>query len=246
MRTLAVLVLCCGFAAAQDSALRAKLQKQMEEISRLMRDSEGKLLEMTRVDTIVEAQARIVDELQKLLDQPPPATKAATEEREKRRQELEEQQEEIAKKLRDMFEGQEQSAGQTVKELQELLRNLPRQRHGQGGKPDDKTKGPRQKQDRQKRLRDRDEKKQEEPRSPREKREQKRDPRTGKRAKDDTQAGARLRRIEAWIARLPPEDQERINRNDFSTIPPRYQRLVREYTALRAQREAKGEEKKDR
>jgi hypothetical protein len=246
MRTLAVVLLCCGFAAAQDSALREKLQKQMEEISRLMRDSEGKLLEMTRVDTIVEAQSRIVDELQKLLDQPPPATNAAAEEREKQRQELEEQQEEITRKLKEMFEGQERSAGQTVKELQELLRNLPRQRHGQGGKPDDKMKRKRQRQDRQKRLRNRDEKTQEEPRSPREKREQKRDPRTGKRAKDDTEAGARLRRIEAWIARLPPEDQERINRNDFSTIPPRYQRLVREYTALRAQREAKEEDKKDR
>jgi len=247
MRTLAVVFLCCGFAAAQDSALREKLQKQMEEISRLMRDSEGKLLEMTRVDTVVETQARIVDELQKLLDQAPPATNAAAEEREKRRQELEEQQEEIARKLKELFEGQERSAGQTVKELQELLRNLPRQRHGQGGKPDDKKKGKRQKHDRQKkRLRNRDEKKQEEPRSPREKREQKRDPRTGKRVKDNTEAGARLRRIEAWIVRLPPEDQERINRNDFSTIPPRYQRLVREYTALRAQREAKEEGKKDR
>jgi hypothetical protein len=246
MRILAVVFLFCGFAAAQDSALREKLQKQMEEISRLMRDSEGRLLEMTRVDTIVEAQERIVDELQKLLDQPPPATKAAAEEREKRRRELEEQQEEIAKKLREMFEGQERSAGQTVKELQELLRNLPRQRQGQGGKPDDKKSRQRQKQDRQKRLQNRDEKKQEEPRSPREKREQKRDPRTGKRTGDDTEAGARLKRIEAWIARLPPEDQERINRNDFSTIPPRYQRLVREYTALRAQHEAREEEKKDR
>jgi len=245
MRTLAVLFLCCGFAAAQDSALREKLQKQMEEISRLMRDSEGKLLEMTRVDAVVEAQARIVDELQELLDKPPPATDAATEQREKRRQELEEQQEDIARKLREMFEGQERSAGQTIKELQELLRNLPRQRHGQGGKPDDKQKRQRRKQDRQKRLRNRDEKTQEEPRTPREKREQKRDPRTGKRAKDQTEAGARLRRIEAWIARLPPEDQERINRNDFSTIPRRYQHLVREYTALRAQREVK-EKPKDR
>ena len=245
MRTLAVVFLCCGLVAAQDSALREKLQKQMEEISRLMRDSEGKLLEMTRVDTIVETQARVVDELQKLLDKPPPATNAAVEQREKRRQELEAQQEDIARKLKEMFEGQERSADQTIKELQELLRNLPRQRHGQGGQPDDKQRRQRRKQDRQKRLRsDREEKTQEEPRSPRDKREHKQDPRTGKRAKDGTEAAARLRRIEAWIARLPPDDQERINRNDFSTIPPRYQRLVREYTALRAQREAK--EKKDR
>ncbi|MHC4135727.1 MAG: hypothetical protein ACYTDU_01635 [Planctomycetota bacterium] len=242
MRTLAFVLLCCGLAAAQDSAMREKLQKQMEEISRLMRDSEGKLLEMTRVDTVVEAQARIVEELQKLLDKPPPAANAAAEQREKRRQELEAQQEEITRKLKEMFEGQERSASQCVKELQELLRSLPRQRHGQG-QPDEKQK--RQRQDRQKRLRnDREEKTQKEPRSPRDKRERKRDPRTGKRVKDETEAAARLRRIEAWIARLPPEDQERINRNDFSTIPPRYQRLVREYTALRAQREAK--EEKDR
>ena len=104
MRTLAVVFLCCGLVAAQDSALREKLQKQMEEISRLMRDSEGKLLEMTRVDTIVETQARVVDELQKLLDKPPPATNAAVEQREKRRQELEAQQEDIARKLKEMFD----------------------------------------------------------------------------------------------------------------------------------------------
>ena len=245
MRTLAVVLLCCGLGAAQESALREKLQKQMEEISRLMRDSEGKLLEMTRVDTIVERQEQIVEELRKLLDKPPPAADAAAEkreQREQRRQELEEQQQEITRRLREIFEGQKKSADQTVKELQELLRSLPRQQHGQG-QGGDKQKQ-RQKQDRQKRLRDKaEERTQEQPRSPREKREQKRDPRTGKRPEDETEAAARLRRIDAWIARLPPEDQERINRNDFSTIPPRYQRLVREYTALRAQREARKEEK---
>jgi hypothetical protein len=239
MRPLAVVMLCCGLAAAQDSAMREKLQKQMEAISRLMRDSEGRLLEMTRVDTVLEEQERIVQELRKLLDKPPPATDAAAEQREKRRQTLEAQQGEITRKLKEMFEGQQKSANQTVTELQELLRSLPRQPHGQGqGKPDDKQK--RQQQDRQKRLRkEREEKTQQEPRSPREKREQKRDQRTGKQVKDETEAAGRMRRIEAWIARLPPEDQDRINRNDFSTIPRRYQRLVREYTALRAQREAK-------
>ena len=45
---------------------------------------------------------------------------------------------------------------------------------------------------------------------------------------------------------MPPEDVERINRNDFSTIPRRYQQLVREYTALRAQREAKEGADRDR
>ena len=239
MRPLAVVMLCCGLAAAQDSAMREKLQKQMEAISRLMRDSEGKLLEMTRVDTIVEEQERIVEELRKLLDKPPPANDAAAEQREQSRRKLEAQQGEITRKLKEMFEGQQKSANQTVKELQELLRSLPRQPHGQSqGKPNDKKE--RQRQDRQKRLRkDREEKTQKEPRSPREKREQKRDQRPGKRAKDETEAAGRMRRIEAWITRLPPEDQDRINRNDFSTIPPRYRRLVREYTALRAQHEAK-------
>ena len=242
MRTLAVALLLCGLAAAQDSAMREKLQKQMEEIARLMRDSEDKLLEMTRVETVIEKQRQIVEELEKLLKTPPPAAAAAAEQREQRRQELEAQQEEVTRKLKEMFEGQERSAQQTVKELAELLRNLPRRPHGQGGQPDDKNKRQKQKQDRQKRLRkDRKEKTQEQPKSPRDKREQKRDPRTGKRTKDQTEAASRLRRIEAWIARLPPEDVERINRNDFSTIPPRYRQLVREYTALRAQRAAKEE-----
>jgi hypothetical protein len=240
MRTLTVALLLCGLAAAQDSAMREKLQKQMEEIARLMRDSEDKLLSMTRLETIVTEQERIVEELEKLLQKPPPNSDAAAEQREKSRRELEAQQEDITRKLKEMFEGQERSAQQTVEELQELLRSLPRQRHGQGGKPDDK-KRQKQRQDRQKRLRnERKEKTQEDPRNPREKREQKRDPRTGRRTKDQTEAQARMRRIDAWIAKLPPEDLERINRNDFSTVPPRYRQLVREYTALRAQREAKG------
>lgn len=240
MRILAVVLLCCGFAAAQGSSLREKLRKQTEEIARLMRDSEDKLLEMTRLETIAEAQEQIVEELEKLLEQPPPAAGAAAKQREKRRQELEAQQDEIARKLKQIFEGQERSAQQTVKELQELLKSLPRQRHGQG-QQDDKQKK-KQRQDRQKRLREeRKERTQEQPRHPRDKREQRRDTRTSKRPKDRSEAASRLKRIEAWIARLPPEDQERINRNDFSTIPPRYQRLVREYTALRAQREAKEE-----
>lgn len=241
MRIVAVVLLCCGLAAAQESSLKEKLKKQMEAISRLMRDSEDKLLEMTRLETIAEAQEQIVAELEKLLQQPPAASDAAREQREKRRQELEAQQSEIARKLKEIFEGQEKSAQQTVKELQELLRSLPRQRHGQG-QPDEKKNRKKQQQDRQKRLRkERQERTQEQPRHPRDKREQRRDTRTGKRPKDQSEAASRLRRIEAWIARLPPEDQERINRNDFSTIPPRYQRLVREYTALRAQREAKEE-----
>lgn len=244
MRILAVVLLCCGLAAAQDSSLREKLRKQMEEISRLMRDSEGKLLEMTRLETIVEAQQHIVEELEKLLQQPPAESSAAAEQREQHRRQLEAQQKEIARKLEEIFEGQDKSAHRTVEELQELLRSLPRQRHGQG-QPDENEKRKQQRQDRQKHLRkDRQERTQEQPRDPRDKREQKRDTRTGKRPKDPTDAASRLRRIEAWIARLPPEDQERINRNDFSTIPPRYQRLVREYTALRAQREAQDKEER--
>jgi hypothetical protein len=240
MRALVVILACCSIAAAQGSAVREKLQKQMEEISRLMRDSEGRLLEMTRVDAIIEKQEQVVEELKKLLDKPPPATDAATEQVEKRRQELEAQQEEIQRRLEEMFEGQKKSAIRTVEELRELLRNLPRQRHGQG-QPDEKQKRQKKReQEEQKRLRNRDERTQEMPRHPRDKRE-KRDRRTGKRAKDKTEAAARLRRIEAWIARLPPEDLERINRNDFSKVPPRYRPLVREYTALRAQREAKEE-----
>jgi chromosome segregation ATPase len=242
MRNLTVALLVCGgVAVAQESALQDKLKKQMEEISRLMRDSERRLLEMTKVDVVVEKQRQIVAELRKLLEQPPPTADHAAaqgQERDRRKEELEQQQAELVRKLEEIFEGQKQSAEQTVKELEELLRSLPRQPGAGQGQPDRNRR--RQEQDRQKRLRDeQEERTQKEPRSPRQKRDQRKDQPTGsQRRKDQTEAAARLRRIEAWIARLPPEDQERINRNDFSTIPHRYRRLVREYTALRAKREA--------
>ena len=61
---------------------------------------------------------------------------------------------------------------------------------------------------------------------------------SAKKPEDKTQDPRRLKQIQAWIARLPPEQLERINRGDLSFIPDRYRRLVREYTALRAKRES--------
>ena len=86
---------------------------------------------------------------------------------------------------------------------------------------------------------DRKEQKQAQSQSPRDPKDPER-AREDKKPKDETEA-ARLRRIEAWIARLPPEEQERLSRDDLSGVPARYRRLIREYTALRAKREAEQE-----
>ena len=57
---------------------------------------------------------------------------------------------------------------------------------------------------------------------------------------------SQIARIEAWMARLPPAQLERISRNDYSGFPPRYRRLLREYTRLLAKREAEREREGDR
>ncbi len=46
------------------------------------------------------------------------------------------------------------------------------------------------------------------------------------------------RLADAWLARLPPEEQERLRRGDFSNIPQRYRRLVERYTMNAARSEA--------
>jgi len=244
MRTLSVFLLCCGVAAAQGAAMEEKIKKQMEEISGLMRDSERLLLELTKVDQVVTAQETVVEELRKLQQDAPPPDADARARQEQRKKELEGRQAELTKKLEAMFDGQKDKAERTVRELQDLLRNLPRHQSGGGGESDEQRRQ-RQKKEQQKQLRDRKEEQKQranEPKGPREKKEQK--SQRARRQRDKSEEAARQRRIEAWIARLPPEDQARINRNDLSTIPLRYRKLVQEYTANRATREA--EEVEDR
>ena len=243
MRALSVFLLCCGVAAAQGSAMKDKVKKQMEEISRLMRDSERLLLELTKVDQVVAAQTEVVDELRKLQEQTPPKDAAARAQREQGKKKLEGRQGELTRKFEEMFKGQKARGERAVYELQELLRNLPRQQNGGGGDSDEKRRR-RQQRDRQKQLREqqREQKQQQNQLGPRDKRER-RELRSERRPRDKTEGAARQRRVEAWIARLPPEDQARINRNDLSTIPTRYRKLVREYTAARAKREAEEEKK---
>ena len=67
-----------------------------------------------------------------------------------------------------------------------------------------------------------------------------------RRPRPDSRSGRRGRepmspRLLERLRRLPPEEQDRINRNDFSTIPSRYRKLVEEYTTRRAKREAERE-----
>ena len=249
-RILTWLLATAGLATAQEGAIQDKLREQAAEVARLMRESERMLLEITRVERIVETQDKIVDELRKLLppEQPPEGGAAGEEadEQARKRQQLEARQAELTRQLEQMLEGQKQSADMTVKQLEELLRSLPRQQsqgHGEGEKRPQESR-----EERERRLREqREQQKQKQPTSPREKEDQQKDPtQRGERPPpQDTQA-ARMRRIEAWIARLPPEEQERINRNDFSHIPLRYRRLVEEYTAQRAKREAEKETEGDR
>lgn len=246
---LAALLVAARPAGAQPGGdLEAEMRKKMEEISRLMRDSERRLLEMTHVDRIVDQQEEIVSRLRELLP-PEEAERQAAEEMRKRREQLEQSQQELSRKIQELLDGQKNAGEQTVKQLQELLKNLPRRRQeGGGGDSEEKQQ---RKPDEQKRLdeqKDEDRRQRDVPQDPKSKQEEearkREEMRGGTKPKDETDSAARLKRIEAWIARLPPEEQARINRNDFSSIPLRYRQLVQEYTALRAKREA--EEDADR
>jgi hypothetical protein len=232
------LLCAAGFAAAQQGAIEEEIRKQAAEISRLMRESERLLLEITRVDRLVETQKQVEEELKKLLPPEQDGGAAGGEENAQKRQQLEQKHQELKQRLEEMLSGEREKADLTVQQLEELLKRLPRQQQQQGGGQGD----PKQ-EEREKRLRDREEQEQkqhqpqgeqQQPRDPKDKQ-----PRTDKRPPPPPDpAAARLRRVEAWIARLPPEDQAKINRNDFSRIPSRYRKLVEEYTAQRAKRAA--------
>jgi hypothetical protein len=220
------------------------MKKQMAEISRLMRESERLLLEMTKADRLVEQQRRIVDELEKLKQPESPSEGTAAEETDankQKRKQLKQRQSELRQRLEKLFENQEQAANLTEQQLVTLLRNLPKGGQGQmspsmspgsekeGQKPSDEKKSEQKSNDpKQKPETEGDGDSQ----SSREREEKK------KREKE-----AQLNRYDAWVARLPRAQQERIIRGDFSGFPPRYRRLLREYTRLRAEREV--ERKRD-
>jgi len=261
-RMIVTLTLCAGSlfalaapAAAQGHSTGAEIEKQMTEISRLMRESERLLLEMTKIDRLVEQQRRLVEELKKLKPPEQDANqqnaegdtdeqkKAQQEAEAAKRKQLQEKQAELRRKLEKLFKNQDDASRSTVQQLEKLLRNLPSGGGGggSGGTPDPNSQQP---------------KPGEEPDNKEQKQNDgKKDPKKDKQGQDgdkpeqqtrqeqekqekEKKARSQLARIEAWMARLPPAQQERISRNDFSGFPPRYRRLLREYTRLRAKREA--------
>lgn len=239
-RTTLTLLVAAGIAAAQQGAMEDAARKQAEEVSRLMRESERLLLEITRVDRLVESQKQVEEELKKLIPPEQGGGGAAEEERSRQREQLQAKQAEIRRSLEEMLAGQKENANLTVQQLQELLRNMPKQPGGGGG--GDSQKPPSQ-EEREKRLREKqEERKQHQPQAPRKPEDDpKKQQRSDKSKPPETPQDPRMDRAKAWIAKLPPEDQERINRNDYSRVPSIYRDLVRDYTAGRAKRAAEEE-----
>jgi hypothetical protein len=246
-RTFGALLVAAGIAAAQQGATEDEIRKQAAEVSRLMRESERLLLEITRVDRLVESQKQVEEELKKLLP-PEQGGEGAlgAEEAAQKRQQLETKHQELAKRIEEMLAGEKEKANLTVQQLEELLKQLPRQQQQGGGGQGDPKSG-----EREKRLKDREEEERKQHQPQQQQQQKPRDPkdpqkRTEKRPPAEDPAASRRDRVQAWIAKLPPEEQERINRNDFTRIPLRYRRLVEEYTAQRAKRAAEKESTTDR
>jgi len=243
VRTTLSLLVAAGIAAAQQGAMEDAARKQAEEVSRLMRESERLLLEITRVDRLVESQKQVEEELKKLIPPEQEGGGAAEEERARQREQLQAKQAGIRRSLEEMLAGQKENANLTVQQLQELLKNMPKQPMGGGGD----SQKPLSPEEREKRLREKqEERKQHQPQAPRKPEDDpKKQQRSDKSKPPETPQEARMTRAKAWIAKLPPEDAERINRNDFSRIPSIYRDLVRDYTAGRAKRAAEEEKESD-
>jgi hypothetical protein len=240
-RTFGALLVVAGLAAAQQQSIEDKIRQQAAEVSRLMRESERLLLEMTRVDRLVATQKQVEEELKKLLppEQGGQAQGGADAQQQAKRQELEAKHQEISQQLEEMLKSEKEQGALAVERIQDLLKMLPRDQQQTSGSPGDSK----DQQEREKQLRDQDEKerKQHQPRSEKDQQPQ---PRNQEQRSDQMPkppeggAASRLQRAEAWVAHLPPEEQERINRNDLSRVPLRYRKLIEEYTAHRAKREA--------
>ena len=246
MRTVkyafAALLFASSMAMAQGQNMREEMRKKMEEISKLMRESERLLLEITRIDRLVERQADIVRKLKELEQPnkpPPPAGSAAAKERQEKIEDLKKKQAEAMEKLGKLFDGQKKRGEGAARELQNLLKNWPKKKNGGQQSDPQKDKKKKQKQRDQRDKKDELKNRSEQPDQPRDKKDLfKKKPERGKKPPDKKQAARIRSQIEAWITRLPPDQLERINRGDLSFIPQRYRRLVREYTARRAKREA--------
>jgi hypothetical protein len=235
---LAFGLLCAGapLARAQHDPA-GEIRKKMDEISALMRESERLLLELSRVDRLVENQREIVEKLKELENAAPPAGGAEADAREQQRRRLQERQEEVRRKLEELTQGQREKGERLVRSIEELLRSLPRGGQGSAGerKPPGAERAPRE------RERERFEERKQRPADGSESKEERERTRPGGRKPEDERiTPERLRQIEVWIARLPDEEQERILRGDLSHVPPVYRRFLEAYTVERARREGAG------
>ena len=235
MRTLVTplfAVLLLGGAAYAQGSQREEVKKKMEEISDLMRESEQLLIEAANSGQIFAEKNEVARKLEELLKQekpPPEAAARAQAERQRQQEELEGKQQELDIKLTRLLDGQSQSGRALVGKLEDLLRKWPPStEQSQRPERDSKSRQPKPRQDEQK---------QRQPRDPRNKLQRERD-RQRQKAKDREKQLMQQRLADAWLARLPPEEQERLRRGDFSNIPQRYRRLVERYTMNAARSEA--------
>jgi len=236
IRSLPFVLAASVAARAQGEDPREEIRKKMEEISTLMRESEQLLLELSKVDRLVQSQQEVVEKLRELDDSPPPAGQAESTQRDEQRRNLQESQEKIRQKLAELTEGQQKRGEQLVRSIEELLRSLPRSRQP-SSQPSPEPRGEREREKRD--PQDNREQKQPSAGDPEKRPRSERERRPGeKKPEEDFGSPENLKRIEVWIARLPPEEKERLLHGDLSHVPTRYRPFIEAYTIARAKREA--------
>lgn len=235
------LLLAPGVAAAEDEGagrddLKAKIKKKMEEILELMAENERALLELS---TGADGKPRRVDV--EVPDVPPAkgasgtgsdgssgssggATKSG---------------EEIARRLRELIEGQRGRGQRIPKEMEELLRMIPRSQGKGQGQPQGKPSDGKQKDQASEELREARRKRLEEQKRREETKRQRGDPsnpaesdrmRTGKpEDKEKPEDASRGPDVPVWFTALPPEIRDALAGGQAEKIPQKYRHLIARY-----------------
>jgi len=207
--------------------LQARIKKKMEEIRRLMEENEKALLELS---TGKKREPRRVDV--EVPEAPAGSTQGGTG--------TSATGEDIARRLRELIEGSRSKGSRIPKEIEELLRMIPK-RQGKGPSSPDGRKpesGGTKKGEQAEQLHDARKRLDEDSHAGSEKKPERGDPskpaerdrsRGGKPEKGAQGETGRNDDVPAWVTALPPEIRDALAGGRAEKIPARYRHLIARY-----------------